>query len=592
MQYKVDYESLSDLYSGIKSDANTWLRELATVKKRYNALLTSDSMSGRYADSLRKYLQSTHGVILPMLESMVTLLRDNCLLYKQEYKQQIDSNISAVITSSDLQERSGELQLKKRQIVALVNDVKDTLSQIQDIMTLRVGSATDVVAGCDEARQYIEKLDKKICALEKKHARNDFESLHKSISTLQILIRELQRKSRSFKENFPVDTYMVSDAFKNMYSNSLAIQDELRDKDSDIQLALLAEESEIAVNAEEQDVDSGVKEMLDTLEAMIKKASGIAKLTGKKFNQDELTLTSDALKYINSLISVWTGGSRSQEEIVSDITDLIKTSASFEKGLYEFFEKILTPENAEKLNEKMGGMLPALSLISGICESADEAFKTGKVFIDENSTAFDKGSQVLKLGETFLSSLGKFAIVIYTAGDKAIRLTNSGTKVVNQILAQPRFVVSGATKSSVKNFTAALQITSSAFATIEGGIDRAGEVWNDDSYNTGEKVGTIGIHAGMSGLSDLVSGVTFGVVDIDAEEVSDSIDNKVEEFVNSDSWASNFVADESKCIVARFAVAVGEGGVILVEEAKEGVSNVCSVVSNGAVQVFKKITGL
>lgn len=610
MDYKVDYAALDEVYSGVKSNVDAWIERLEKVTKAYNALLDSQAISGKTAENLKKYLKSTHGQILPLLQSTLKLMKDNCLLYKRDYRTSVDALSGVVISSSDLEARKEELTRQRLAEAEDIQAVNSTLSKIKDILPLRQGGWSQAVRAYSHAIAYIGRVDSAVTSLEEKHAIQDFENIQSAMRTLHSAITSLQSKGRAFKSSFTSKSLTMDSAFKSLPYVALNVDRERQAKKKEVQLGELAEITAFAIEginrvagdeAEQEEANDFFSVLTDLLDWTSSGAKGL-KTVGKKIKSvpsDELGLTATGLSYLTTLIDFWTDDPEDTQAVISNIADLVKSSGDVLNGMYKYFEKTLDAYDAEKLNEEMGGLVPILAAISAATGTMKQTLTSMGVLTDADSSNYEKAGATMDLGASTVSSFKKLATSFIEVSDKALRFTSEG-EGVNQILntsSELKFSVSSTTKTTVKNIGAALTILEAGIKTISGGTKRAGEVMDDDSYNAGQKTGTIGIHAGMNGLATIIN--ANGIIKIDGEDIADGIDEKVTDFVNSDSVLANYVNNEDNNIAFRFAAATVEGVGILGEEigdaVYEGLKNTGDAICNTANNVFswfsKKISG-
>ena len=113
MGYKVEYDTLDGLYNGLSAQANQWLERFQLLQTAVEVLSGSKSISGPGADSIRSYFENVHGTIIGLLASLVSLHSANCLLYKQDYQQNIDQDLHAIIHETELNQIKRSIQNNK-----------------------------------------------------------------------------------------------------------------------------------------------------------------------------------------------------------------------------------------------------------------------------------------------------------------------------------------------------------------------------------------------------------------------------------------------------------------------------------------------
>lgn len=324
--------------------------------------------------------------------------------------------------------------------------------------------------------------------------------------------------------------------------------------------------------------------------------SKINKVIGKYGENSKVGLSSSVLSYLSTLVGITNSNSSSGLDITSDILSLFKSSIKVEDGIYKYYEKTLHPYEMSKLDAKFGKTMIGLSIISDIAGMADSAIDTYKVYVDPESSAYDKAAESIKAIDPFLN-LGKDVYIASQASKKTLQFVNSAagsSKAVNQILATEqklKFTTSPAVAQTIKNVGAGFTIGSAAISGISSGVKQYGEVTADGEFDMGD-AGSVGTNFAISGLDSMANSLTFGLVDIDAEKVSDDLESDAVEFAKDDNWAANYIRNEDNNVVLRFGVSIGAGAYILGENIVEGVADGAKAVGSWVSTGWNKITNL
>ena len=249
-----------------------------------------------------------------------------------------------------------------------------------------------------------------------------------------------------------------------------------------------------------------------------------------------------------------------------------------------------------KLDAKFGKTMIGLSIASDVAGIADSAIDTYKVFVDPESSAYDKAAETIKASDSFLN-LGKDVYIASQTSSKTLQfVSNAGgsSKAVNQILATEqklKFTTSTAVTQKVKNVGAGFTIGSAVVSGISSGVKQYGEVTEDGKFDMGD-AGSVGMNFALSGLDSMANSVTLGLVDFDAEKVADDLESDAAEFVRGDSWAASVIRDQEVWAPARFVVSVGAGTYILGENVVEGVANGAKTVGSWISTGWNTVTNL
>lgn len=139
----------------------------------------------------------------------------------------------------------------------------------------------------------------------------------------------------------------------------------------------------------------------------------------------------------------------------------------------------------------------------------------------------------------------------------------------NQILAaEPlklQYTTDSAITSNIKKAYTWLQIGNVLFSSISGGVKKFGQVKEDGTFDWSD-VGSVGTAASCHGLNAVVQGLTFGIVEFDADAMTNNLESRVDSFLQSDSALADYIKDEDNFIVWRYGASVGVGAKILGEE--------------------------
>lgn len=312
--------------------------------------------------------------------------------------------------------------------------------------------------------------------------------------------------------------------------------------------------------------------------------SKINKGIGKYGKNNEADLSSSILSYLSTLTGIANSKSSSGLDITSYMLSLLKSSIKVEDGIYKYYEKTLHPYEVSKLDAKFGKTMIGLSIASDVAGIADSAIDTYKVFVDPESSAYDKAAETIKASDSFLN-LGKDVYIASQTSSKTLQFVSSASgssKAVNQILATEqklKFTTSAAVTQKVKNVSAGFTIGSAFVSGISSGVKQYGEVTEDGKFDMGD-AGSVGMNFALSGLDSMANSVTLGLVDFDAEKVADDLESDADEFVRGDSWAAQYIRNQDNNVVLRFGVSVGAGAYILGENVVEGVANGAKTVGS------------
>ncbi len=251
MGFHVNFDSLDAMYSGIYGQAANWLSALETLSNATTALAESDEMSGSGADAIRDYMSSVHGMLQGLLAQLIQLHEKNNLLYKQDYMQNIDTSLHAVIKESELDDIHASLSRQKNQAIDVDGELHDAMNRIRDIFTLYYNDITNVDQSHTSAMTFLTELDDSVKELESRHTDTDFINTGDMITQLTAMIQELLTKGRSYKSDFSMEQLAGSETFQKLYGSYLNVAKECEDKASAIETAIENENERISDLQEE-----------------------------------------------------------------------------------------------------------------------------------------------------------------------------------------------------------------------------------------------------------------------------------------------------------------------------------------------------
>lgn len=291
-------------------------------------------------------------------------------------------------------------------------------------------------------------------------------------------------------------------------------------------------------------------------------------------------LGSELLGYFAALFGVIDCKGKPASDVVSNYLSLFEKSS----GAWIALEKLLVETtypvtDALKLHERFGNVTVGVGAAKYIAAFIRGGINGYHVFVDENSSGYDKTAMGMELFGDGLVMGGSIARAALES-QKGIQWVTADGKILNQILAvDQKVTVSNAVSSKITNIMSWVAIGDVVLNTGAGGLRRYEEVMEDGEFDMGD-AGSIGVHGAMNGLDTTVNHLTLGLVDIDGEGFADELEESVDEFVKSDHWAAEVLRDQDTNIVIRGGVALGASVNILVSETVESVGEGFEAVGN------------
>lgn len=110
-------------------------------------------------------------------------------------------------------------------------------------------------------------------------------------------------------------------------------------------------------------------------------------------------------------------------------------------------------------------------------------------------------------------------------------------------------------------------------------MKRYGQVMEDGKWDLAD-AGSVGLYGGLGGLNTVVSTLTLGLAHFDSEEVARDLERRAMESLKGDSWASNYVKDQSNHLFFRFGVSMGMATDVLCKKVASDVSEGTRIVGS------------
>ena len=279
----------------------------------------------------------------------------------------------------------------------------------------------------------------------------------------------------------------------------------------------------------------------------LEKIADIISLVNKKVENNKADGVSALLKYVDSLIGLFTKKYDNGTDAAIGWLSQGKNSIDVEAKLYKYLEGILPPSEAWKFYNKYGNIISGLSITKEGFGVGSELLKLRQVIADNESDGFDIGAQGIGVfGELF--NLGGAIYIAKECNTKVLKPINqilNIPKPVNQILSIPsksnklkpinsfvitdesskRFVLTESSKEKLGKAGTYLAVGGVVFASLEGGVRQIGESL-EDGFQT-KDIGEIGIATSVSGITEVVSSLTLGLISVDAEKATDYVLDKV-----------------------------------------------------------------
>lgn len=235
MSYKIDIDALDTLYGLIYQQANDWNTQISCVHTELSTIVNTTNMTGAAADNLKDYFSSVHFSIIASLMSLIDMHLKNCLLYKDDYQTNIDTDLHATIHLEELEYFKGRVNAINELAVELDGNLASALKEVDDIFSISYDDVTAVSDAHNTVINQITTLDSDIIALEDTHVKNDFVNTEELIESLTSFISEQMANPRSYKSDFSKEGFFVSSAsFSDLALSVQNVTNEAENKETDV----------------------------------------------------------------------------------------------------------------------------------------------------------------------------------------------------------------------------------------------------------------------------------------------------------------------------------------------------------------------
>lgn len=248
MGYKVDLDALDTLYYSINNKAVEWSDSLGEVYDSVNALAASECITGAGAENIKSYLSEVHSMVIGLLGQIIASHTDNCLLYKRDYQDNIDSSVHAVIHEDELTDIASKLQSYRSQTSAVDSNIKSALTSISDIFynqSYRGYSTVD--NDYETTKRKIDTLDQDIHSLENSHLNSDFTNTEVLLDKLIAYLNTQLGKPKSYKTEFNLETAQKDTTLQEIARSYLALSEEADSKREALAIAGENEQARIEI---------------------------------------------------------------------------------------------------------------------------------------------------------------------------------------------------------------------------------------------------------------------------------------------------------------------------------------------------------
>lgn len=251
MSYKVSFDALDSLCVNINTQVGEWSTDINSISGKLNAILGANHITGDGAENIKSYLQTVHVAIIQSLVSILQSHGQNCLMYKSDYQQNIDTSLHAVIKCEELFDIRNQLTTKRREMWSVDSNISDALTTVNDLIynSLSNGEEMDELYGTINTS--LLNLESDIAELESNHLNNDFPDVQNMISALKIFINDQLSRSRAYLVEYTPKQLANSDVYANLFNANQALVTSQSARAEEFQLACEYEKNRAELLEEE-----------------------------------------------------------------------------------------------------------------------------------------------------------------------------------------------------------------------------------------------------------------------------------------------------------------------------------------------------
>ena len=238
MGYKVNFDSLDSLHKAVSAQSDNWAQELETIREKVQTLIDSSNMSGQAAENIKSYFENVHMTLIGLMNQLIAVHKSYSMMYIDDYQRNVDTDTHALLLEDEINHYHTTLSGNKSAIAEVDTSLRQTLSDISDIVTITCPDASNVTGEYDGVLTFLTELDEQIRGLEDQHHKNDFADSSEMISALKAFVQEQNGKSRSFKTEFTVDDLASSATFRELYNAYLNLGESYASREAELNLAV------------------------------------------------------------------------------------------------------------------------------------------------------------------------------------------------------------------------------------------------------------------------------------------------------------------------------------------------------------------
>lgn len=225
---KIYYDDIWDITSNSSKKCDKWLETFSDINKSIEAFNNTCEFKGQAADNMKDYMMQVHGMLIPIIASILQAYTAKARSYYIGYKNTVDSgdgsDFGLRYTTIVFDEVSNEGSIKKAiesiksmasQVSCDANSVKNRISHLVGISAYP--KSTELTSALDEALKKALSVHKKAESFESSRA-DDFAEIDRLIAHARGIINNQLGKTR-----IPIISYQSGDIGSMCNVNSILV---------------------------------------------------------------------------------------------------------------------------------------------------------------------------------------------------------------------------------------------------------------------------------------------------------------------------------------------------------------------------------
>lgn len=237
MSYKVDFDALDILCVNINTQISEWNENISSVSEKLNIILSENQMTGNGAENIKSYIQTVHVAIIQSLLQILQSHGQNCLMYKSDYQQNIDTSLHAVIQSEELFDIRKSLTSQRSETWLVDRNIRNALTSVSDLIYTNLKSSDEMDGMYGTINSALLNLESDISNLENHHLNNDFDDVQNMIEALKTFINDQLSKTKNYLVEYTPHQLANSEIYADLYNANETLVSSQSARTAELQLA-------------------------------------------------------------------------------------------------------------------------------------------------------------------------------------------------------------------------------------------------------------------------------------------------------------------------------------------------------------------